>query len=103
MTRWRSEAEPLASDRASRPALEQVRTARSEERDEEEREEMASGRERRRAWGGLGGFVEIGEPFSTPPAPTNRMPSSFPPGDALAPRIDGAPRELELKITLRGI
>ena len=57
-------------------------------------EKVASGRGCRRAWGGLGGFVEIGEPFSTPPTPTNRMPSSFPPGDALAPRIDGAPKSL---------
>jgi len=47
--------------------------------------------------------MEIGKPFSMPPTLTNRMPASFPPGDARAPRIDGAPESLELKITLREI
>ena len=47
--------------------------------------------------------MEIGEPFSMPPTLTNRMPASFPPGDARAPWIDGAPESLELKITLREI
>jgi hypothetical protein len=39
--------------------------------------------------------VDIGEPISTPPALAHREPSSFPPGDARAPRIDGGPRKLE--------
>ena len=51
----------------------------------ERAKKMAPGRECRRAWGGLGGFVDIGEPISTPPALAHREPSSFPRGTLVLP------------------